>query len=1290
MPVISIPDKNTSVNFPDGTPPEVIEKTIRENFYSVEEQNAMTTFFQREGYRLRKGRSVVDVGGTGWKAMTRVISDEEAFKFEAETMKEFTLENDARFAARNLGEKFVGATTELVPYMFSSALKGVKDGAVLGGIFALAALVGGQAGPQILAPEEVITVPVAALLGFKVGQSYGAWTNASKVEGGNLYLTLRKEGINPKMARLWAEPAGYMIGAIELLQVGQVFNKFIPGGSKLGKKPIIDMILKGAKKGKPTGALKKFLDVGTRLSIEVAKRTGLEIAEEETQEIVTLAAETGAHLNEAIAKDKDYAGPTAKEATGRLKETFIQGLQGFPLLGLPGSVVSTVGGRATGKAVTPKAQESLETELQPLVEEAKKFEGVDDFINENPTNISRTDIEALGFDNHELMMEGAWDEAQREKAIDEGVSAKEVIREITPEEAAIARLTDLQKRITEAREEFVREPAKTKAEIKAVQTEIIKQLEASDLEAKDKAKFIRAIKNIQTQEQIIKAFPEIEARVVRLEIAAKKRDFSVKIKKELKTTKPLKVGQRRIGKFDFESNKTFDTLRNYNKLTQEKAQAEFDKLPIHVFGLPLEVISEVDLINKRFLSLKANGASASVEIHEQVHKDILRIKSLGKQAKDQADLEKKLNRQERVESALSSIDKIVADKDTIKTKIGNAYRRGFSNIYSMFNSIAGKEFAETYNPELSESRRNAAIYKKTLGITQGASDIYDETNIIRMFETMSLLDYEITDIKDGLTTKLSKLEIIDIYNSIKNDKKRDDYYEAFGKDQVENLIGKLTSKDTLFGDFLQEAVQGYREILNKRNIEITGLDLGFIENYWPATSEFQVSVLDDMKIQGETPSALKERAKTRVIPIPKNAWYKAQRHIAQAEHVDKISREFEALKRLFNDRKVKHAISNKFGEDVYNTIITQIDNLSLNKQTERIDAISGMFQKAINNWVTAKIALNPSTFVRQLMSVGNYAENMNVIEWTEGFFKGIASPKKTFNFVWNNAPFLEARFNKGYSEALKEAIKGAESISVNKKNWTKFLTSLVRAGDISAIVYGGFPLIQSELAKGKSMQEAIDTFEKATLKAQQSGLSSSISQFQNSKNPFARLFLAFKNTSNQYFRKMVDSVISYQNGDISLEQFAKTMSIYAVIQPILYVSAGFATKAAFSLLGRVVGLREDDKDFEDLLEKFLNDIMIQLIVSPVNAMPIIDDVVRTAARKLSNQRIYKVFSTPLFDDLEKGVRALAKKEVDGKDYLDATVSVLEPTTALPAATAIRYYEILTGKKIGKKEKKPKF
>jgi hypothetical protein len=310
------------------------------------------------------------------------------------------------------------------------------------------------------------------------------------------------------------------------------------------------------------------------------------------------------------------------------------------------------------------------------------------------------------------------------------------------------------------------------------------------------------------------------------------------------------------------------------------------------------------------------------------------------------------------------------------------------------------------------------------------------------------------------------------------------------------------------------------------------------------------------------------------------------------------------------------------------------------------------------------------------MSTGNYIEDMSAAEWTGDFLKGITSPKETFNFMWNNAPFLEARFNRGYTEAIKDAISGAEKISAHWGSWHKFLSTFARAGDITAIIYGGYPLVQSELKKGKSIKEAMVTFEKATIKAQQSGLSSSLSQFQNSRNPFARLFLAFKNTANQYFRKMGDAIMSYHNGDISLGQFSKVMAIYAVIQPILYSMSGLLVKEAVKKIG---GRGEDE-----LVEKILDEIMIQLVVNPVNAIPVISDIVRFTMRKISGQQAWKIFSTPFLDDLETGLSKLTKKDVTAGDYLKASASVLEPITAAPINTFIRFYEYIAGKE-GKKK-----
>ena len=816
----------------------------------------------------------------------------------------------------------------------------------------------------------------------------------------------------------------------------------------------------------------------------------------------------------------------------------------------------------------------------------------------------------------------------------------------------------------------------TKQQIKQVQTELIETIEKSGIEAKDKAKFIKTIKNIQTKEQLAEALPDIIDTVTRLKIAAEKRWISAKITKELKTTKPLKKGQKRVGKYDYEGNKTFDNIRRINKLTQSKAQVELD-------AIPEEGLSYTDLVKARMLSLKANGASASTELHNQVLNDILAMKQAGSEAKNEADFQKRMERQEKVDSALSAIDKIKADKKTIKTKIGNIYRQGFSNIYSMMNSIFGKEFAEQYDPEIKENARDTAVFLKIQSMTKEVSRTYDEKNAFKALETLARKDYKITDI-EGLTIELSKLDLIDIYNSLKNDLGRKRYDNAFGKEQVDVLMGELSQADTLFGDFLQKTVQGYRPIYNKRNIEITGRDAGLVENYWPFTSEFQVDVFDDIRIQGETPKALKERAKSsKIIPVPRNAWLKAQKHIAQGEHLDNLSREYETLKRLFSDRKVKHSIKEKFGDNVYNVLINQIDNISLNAQTKKVDAVSKWFGYAINNWVTAKIALNPSTYIRQLMSVGNYIENMDSTAWANGFLEGISNPKKTFDFMWKNAPFLEARFNRGYSEALKNAIDGAEKLSVNWGSYTKFLSSLARSGDITAIVYGGFPLVQAELAKHGNTKRAIEVFEKSTLKSQQSGLSSSISQFQNSRNPFARLFLAFKNTSNQYFRKMADAIISRANGDISNTQFAKTMTIYAVIQPIMYASSGFLLRQAIKSLGDLIFDREGE-DREESMQKLFLAIMTQLAVAPVNAIPIIDDIMTFSIRRLTGQKAWKVMSTPFLDDLAMGIQKLSKKEPTAEDYLKATSSILEPTTAAPINTFIRYYEYIIGKKSKRK------
>jgi hypothetical protein len=290
----------------------------------------------------------------------------------------------------------------------------------------------------------------------------------------------------------------------------------------------------------------------------------------------------------------------------------------------------------------------------------------------------------------------------------------------------------------------------------------------------------------------------------------------------------------------------------------------------------------------------------------------------------------------------------------------------------------------------------------------------------------------------------------------------------------------------------------------------------------------------------------------------------------------------------------------------------------------------------------------------------------------------MANPKATFDYMWNNSGgYLESRFNRGYSEALQESIKSAENYNSSWGDWTKFLSSLVRGGDIGAIIYGGYPYVmylQSEAGGNHTKAQAMEKFRLATINAQQSGLASSRSQFQNSRNALARLFLAFKNTSNQYFRKMVDATIQVSNGDISKQQYAKVMTIYAVIQPTLYAAAGVLVKRGYRMLGDLLtGEPEDDEELgQDLAEA----IILQLAINPVTAIPVFDDIAAYAARKAMGLKTYGVMNFPMLSDIESGIQKLGKRRISASDYIEAAGSVLEVGTAAPIKTYVRIYKYM--------------
>jgi hypothetical protein len=622
-------------------------------------------------------------------------------------------------------------------------------------------------------------------------------------------------------------------------------------------------------------------------------------------------------------------------------------------------------------------------------------------------------------------------------------------------------------------------------------------------------------------------------------------------------------------------------------------------------------------------------------------------------------------------------------------KIRKALQAGYvnttANVWSAMNSMFGPKVADEFNFEMEESSRNDAVD----AVVERAQEAGRKILGVKNFEATAIeMNNDTTKLTGPQgTVEVSTWDIMDLWTLYKNDNSKMLLNEAYGQETLDGLFSRLTDQQKEFADYLQQEVQPYFDVFNEWSIESKGVEIPSVKSYWPRKS-IKVDgvntndVFDHIKTVGEQPGPTKHRASSGVTPLPQNMWSTFQRHVAEGEHVRHVSPKYERVKSALSEQTMKSIIENKFGKRVYQTTQGLVDQMALNKVSEHIDMVSETYGKLVNNWAVSKIALSPTTFARQLGSVTNYAEVMPAGEWATGFFDAVTSPKETFDFMWNNSEYIRRRFGRGYSEALADALEDAKKFGDKKIKLMKFLTSFGRTGDVGAIIYGGAPYVKNQIAEYKQKnpnateQEATDygfeQLKKQTIRSQQSGLKSSLSVLQNSKNPFMRAMLRFKNTPNQYVRKMVDAQIALINGDITKKQYTKTMAVYALIQPFLYVTLGEVITAPLRALG--------GDDPEDLVTTYAERVITKVVTSPTAGIPVLGSMIENAVMALIAQDkryAFRPVQLPVLDGILHAAQMLTKDEITALDYMKIIAEIQEPLLPIPTGLAARYIDYAT-------------
>jgi hypothetical protein len=211
----------------------------------------------------------------------------------------------------------------LAPYMIQS-MKEYGKGQMIGRMAgAGVALIGGLAIP---APEEGITLPMAAAMGGQVVGTFMSLEKMRKQEAGSFWLDSVSKGIDPDISGKWAQAYGMGSTVLEAGQL-KLLSKIIPGGDKFAT----NVFGKAMKRTMAMTTAKKVAQPGVAAIGEASVET--------TQEFLSNVL----HIAEAQAMD-DLRGtnlsPKTKKAyvnalTEGLIQTFAQTAVGFGIAGLP-------------------------------------------------------------------------------------------------------------------------------------------------------------------------------------------------------------------------------------------------------------------------------------------------------------------------------------------------------------------------------------------------------------------------------------------------------------------------------------------------------------------------------------------------------------------------------------------------------------------------------------------------------------------------------------------------------------------------------------------------------------------------------------------------------------------------------------------------------------------------------------------------------------------------------------------------------------------------------------------
>tara|TARA_R100000781_G_scaffold45058_2_gene30567 strand:- start:7241 stop:16402 length:9162 start_codon:yes stop_codon:yes gene_type:complete len=399
------------------------------------------------------------------------------------------------------------------------------------------------------------------------------------------------------------------------------------------------------------------------------------------------------------------------------------------------------------------------------------------------------------------------------------------------------------------------------------------------------------------------------------------------------------------------------------------------------------------------------------------------------------------------------------------------------------------------------------------------------------------------------------------------------------------------------------------------------------------------------------------------------------------------------IHKVFSDKAMKGAIAELHGENINEYINDAIQKIA-NKGSELgmqkvkiINSLNTMF-------LLSRLGANLTLVAKQMTSSLTYANDIGYLNWMKYAVLSIPKLLKTHREIMENSIVLQDRYGYTIDVNGKRVYVKSTPIQKNIENYedqklinmmpgrpqealeniTRLLMLTTMVGDRAAILIGGIPNYlyykskykKAGLSEEEAVQQAIVSFEKDTLKTQQSYDLQDKDYYQTG-HPFTRAFNMFLTTPKQYFRREVVAMRNLYRkirawdanaGRGTIEENIRTFITYHFIMPMLfeYVSQGFP------------GLLRDmtDEDKEELKWAALLGNLNAIFIYGQALESVVDYLILDKSYGSVPQSLPVLESTAKLMDLYKRATNAKKQETADRNW-DKFFLELVSVTGIPAS-----------------------